>query len=85
MRVIGTCPAASAAVRSHDPRVSGRRGDQWELQGRGTSRDTVIPLQRFFLAVMLSCDSAWIWHSHHPVSLFGNSCHSHPVCFRARF
>ena len=68
MRVIGTCPAASAAVRSHDPRVSGRRGDLWVLQVRGKSRDTVILLQRFFLAQMLSCDSAWIWHSHVPVS-----------------
>jgi len=61
MRVIGTCPAASAAVRSHDPRVSGRRGDLWVLQGRGKSRDTVIPWKDFFLAVMLSCDSALDW------------------------
>jgi hypothetical protein len=53
MRVIGTCPAASAAVRSHDPRVSGRRGDLWVLQGRGKSRDTVILLQRFFFG----CDA----------------------------
>jgi hypothetical protein len=48
MRVIGTCPAASAAVRSHDPRVSGRRGDLWVLQGRGKSRNTVIPCKDFF-------------------------------------
>jgi hypothetical protein len=66
MRVIGTCSSASAAVRSHDPRVSGRRGDLWVLQGRGKSRDTVILFKDFFLAVMLSSDSAWIGHSHHP-------------------
>ena len=48
MRVIGTCSSASAAVRSHDPRVSGRRGDLWVLQGRGKSRNTVIPCKDFF-------------------------------------
>ena len=48
MRVIGTCPAASAAVRSHDPRVSGRRGDLWVLQGRGKSRIQLFFCKDFF-------------------------------------
>ena len=69
------CPARVGAPR----RPVGTAGTR-EISGYSYSF-----LQRFFLAVMLSCDSAWTGHSHQPVSLFGNSCHSHPVCFRARF